>query len=81
MNISDLPRIKNTISMTELTRNPNMLIQLSDIQPTVILRRKKPIAYLLSTKAYEKLLELIEDASLIQTAMTRKGGKTIQIKI
>jgi hypothetical protein len=45
------------------------------------LRRNKPIAYLLSTRAYETLLELIDDASLIQTVMARKGGNTIKVKI
>ena len=72
---------KATISMTELRRNPSILKQLSDSQPTAISSRNKPIAYLLSTRAYETLLELIDDASLIQTVMARKGGHTIKVKI
>lgn len=71
----------STVTPTELRRNPNLLIQLSDNQPTIILRRNKPVAYLLSTKAYEALLELIDDASLIRTAIARKDGKTIKMKI
>jgi antitoxin StbD len=67
--------------MTELRCNSNMLIQLSDVQPTTILRRNKPIAHLLSAKAYEALLELIDDASLIQAVIARKAGKTIKVKI
>jgi prevent-host-death family protein len=72
---------KATICITELRRNPNVLKQLSDHQPTAISSRNKPIAYLLSTRAYETLLELIDDASLIQTVMARKGGNTIKVKI
>lgn len=72
---------KASISMTELRRNPNILKQLSDSQPTTISSRNKPIAYLLSTRAYETLLELIDDVSLIQTVMARKGGNTIKAKI
>ena len=72
--------INTTISMTELQRNPNILKQLSDSQPTAILSRNKPIAYLLSTRAYESLLELIDEAILLQTVIARKGGKTIKIK-
>lgn len=72
---------KASICMTELKRNPNILEQLSDSQPTAVLSRNKPIAYLLSTRAYETLLELIDDASLIQTVMACKGGNTIKVKI
>lgn len=73
--------IKATISMTELRRNPNILNQLSDSQPTAISSRNKPVAYLLSTRAYDTLFALIDDASLIQTVMARKGGNTIKVKI
>ncbi len=66
--------------MTELKRNPNILKQLSDSQPTAILSRNKPIAYLLSTRAYESFLELIDEAILLQTVIARKNGKTIKIK-
>ena len=72
---------KASVCMTELRRNPNVLKQLSDSQPTAISSRNKPIAYLLSSRAYETLLELIDDASLIQTVMARKGGNTIKVKI
>jgi antitoxin StbD len=72
--------INTTISMTELKRNPSILKQLSDSQPTAILSRNKPIAYLLSTRAYESLLELIDEAILLQTVIARKNGKTIKIK-
>lgn len=81
MSIRNTLSTSSTATLTELRRNPNLLIQLSDNQPTIILRRNKPVAYLLSTKAYEALLELIDDASLIRTAIARKGGKTIKMKI
>ena len=72
---------KASVCMTELRRNPNILKQLSDSQPIALSSRNKPIAYLLSARAYETLLELIDDASLIQTVMARKGGNTIKVKI
>ena len=81
MSFTNIFLAKTTVSMTELRRNPSILMQLSDNQPIAILSSNKPIAYLLSTKAYEKLLELIDDASLIETAMARQGGKTVKTKI
>ena len=79
----DTPKIlipKATICITELRRNPNILKQLSDSHPTAISSRNKPIAYLLSTRAFEALLELIDDASLIRTVIARKGGNTKKVK-
>jgi antitoxin StbD len=36
---------------------------------------------LLSAKAYEALLELIDDLTLIKTIKDRKGGKTVKVKL
>ena len=81
MNISDILHIKTTVSMTELSRNPGEIIKIAENLPVVILNRNKPKAYLFPAKAYEVLLDLIDDASLIKRIKARKGGKTINIKI
>lgn len=81
MRITHKTHTKVTISMTALRRNPNALIKPSETKPIAIFSRNKPVAYLLSAKAYEALLELIDDTSLIQAVMDRKGGKTIKVKI
>ena len=47
----------------------------------VILNSNKPKAYLLSAKAYEVVLDFIDDASLIKSIKARRGGKTIKVKI
>jgi antitoxin StbD len=46
-----------------------------------VLNHNKPEAYLLSAKAYEALLELIDDVSLIKTIQAIKGGKTVKVKL
>jgi len=35
----------------------------------------------LSAKAYEALLDLIDDVSLIKTIQARKGGKSVKVKL
>jgi antitoxin StbD len=81
MNISDILRIKTTVCITELRRNPGEIIKIVENLPTVILSRSKPKAYLLPAKSYKALLDLIDDVSLIKTIKTRKSGKTIKVKI
>ncbi|MBU3547803.1 MULTISPECIES: type II toxin-antitoxin system Phd/YefM family antitoxin [unclassified Polynucleobacter] len=81
MDIADILRIKTTVSMAELKRNPKKIIGNADDLPMAILNSNKPKAYLLSAKAYEVILDFIDDASLIKTIKARRGGKTIKVKI
>jgi antitoxin StbD len=81
MNIADILNIKTTVSMTELRRNLSKIIQIAEDHPVVVLGRNKPELYLLSPMAYEALLDWIDDASLIRTIKSRRGGKTIKVKI
>ena len=49
--------------------------------PVAILNHNRAEAYLLSAKAYEKLLDLLDDVSLIKTIQSRRGGKTVKVNI
>jgi antitoxin StbD len=49
--------------------------------PVAVLNHNKPEAYLLSAKAYEALLDLIDDLTLMKTIKERKGGKTVKVKL
>lgn len=81
MNITDILRIKTTVSMAELKQDTNKIIGNADALPIAILSRNKPKAYLLSAKGYGAVLDFIDDASLIKTIKARKSGKTIKVKI
>lgn len=81
MNIADILRVKTTVSIAELKRNPNKIIGAADTLPMAILNRNKPKAYLLSAKGYEAVIDFIDDASLTKTIEARRGGKTIKVKI
>ncbi|WP_198508799.1 type II toxin-antitoxin system Phd/YefM family antitoxin [Polynucleobacter brandtiae] len=43
-----------------------------------VLNHNKPEAYLLSVKAYEKLLDAVDDLALLKVIQKRRGGKTIR---
>lgn len=81
MTITQTIHAKTTVSMTDLRRNPSKIMQIAGDLPVAVLNHNKPEAYLLSAKAYEALLELIDDVSLIKTIQSRKGGKTVKVKL
>ena len=49
--------------------------------PVAVLNHNTTTAYLLSAKAYEALLEKLDDVSLINLVNSRKGGKTVKVKL
>lgn len=81
MSITQTIHAKTTVSMTDLRRNPSKIMEIVGDLPVAVLNHNKPEAYLLSAKAYEALLELIDDLTLIKTIKERKGGKTVKVKL
>lgn len=81
MNLTQTIHAKTTVSMTDLRRNPSKIMEIAGDLPVAVLNHNKPEAYLLSAKAYEALLDLIDDLMLIKTVKARKGGKTIKVKL
>ena len=70
-----------TVSMTDLRRNPSGILQDAGDSPVAVLNHNKPAAYLLSARAYEALLERMEDAELTQIVKQRRGGKRVKVAL
>ena len=70
-----------TVSMTDLRRNPSGILQDAGDSPVAVLNHNKPAAYLLSARAYEALLERLEDAELTQIVKQRRGGKRVKVAL
>lgn len=81
MSITQTIFAKNTVSMTDLRRNPSEVIDVANVAPVAILNHNKPAAYLISAAAYEDMLEQLEDAALTKTAQARVGGPTVNVKL
>ena len=81
MSLTQTIHAKTTVSMTDLRRNPSKIMEAAGDLPVAVLNHNKPEAYLLSAKAYEALLELIDDLTLVKTIKERKGGKTVKVKL
>ena len=72
---------RNTVSMTDLRRNPSEVIEVANQSPVAILNHNRPTAYLISASAYEEMLEQLEDAALTKIVKARAGGQTIKVKL
>ena len=70
-----------TASVTELKKNPMGTLAAGDGQPVAILNRNATAFYCVPAKAYEALLERIEDLELNAIADSRKGQKVVKVKL
>ena len=64
-----------SVSVSELKKNPSGLLQESEGEPVAILNHNRPTAYLISASTYERMLERLEDAELMEMVETRKKEK------
>ena len=81
MSITQTIFARNTVSMTDLRRNPSEVIEVANQSPVVILNHNRPTAYLISASDYEEMLEQLEDAALTKIVKARSGGQTIKVKL
>lgn len=70
-----------TVSITDLRRNPNAVIDEADKAPVAVLNHNRATAYVISARAYEALMDRLEDAELADSVRKRRGGKTVKVTL
>ena len=70
-----------TASISELKANPSALIKQSDGESIAILNHNKPVAYLVSTDVFERMMEAMNDMELSQTVRARINDRQVPIKV
>lgn len=70
-----------SVSISELKRNPQAIIDDAHGEAIVLLNRNKPTAYIIPAKTYEILLEMAEDIELGRIIEQRKGEKAEAIEV
>jgi antitoxin StbD len=68
-------------SVTELKKNPMLTVAAGDGFPVAILNRNEPVFYCVPAKAYEALIDYLEDLELNAIADSRKGQATIRVSL
>jgi len=70
-----------TASVSELKKNPMGTVASGDGAPVAILNRNAPAFYCVPAKAYESLMERLEDLELNAIADARKNQAVIEVSI
>jgi antitoxin StbD len=68
-------------SVAELKRNPMDTVAAGEGFPVAILNRNEPVFYCVPAKAYESLMEQLEDLELNAIAEYRNGQQTMRVSV
>jgi antitoxin StbD len=71
----------DTVSNTELKKNPQALINNANGEAIAVLNRNKPTAYIIPAETYENLMELAEDFELGRIIEERKVEKVDAVEV
>jgi len=71
----------NTISISELKKNPMAVVEQSGGFPVAVLNRNQPVFYCIPADAYELLMDKLEDIELAQQVEERKDQPEIEVDI
>jgi antitoxin StbD len=72
---------ETTASVSELKKNPMGTVAAGDGFPVAILNRNEPAFYCVPAKAYEALMDKLEDIELNAIAAARSGQAEIKVKL
>ncbi|OGQ91350.1 MAG: antitoxin [Deltaproteobacteria bacterium RIFOXYC2_FULL_48_10] len=67
--------------ISELKKNPMAVLQQGDGAPVAILNRNKPVFYAIPAKAFESLMDRLEDLELALIVEARKNQPEIEANI
>jgi antitoxin StbD len=68
-------------SITELKRNPMGTVAAGEGAPVAILNRNEPAFYCVPAKAFEDMMERLEDLELNAIADARAGQKRVKVTL
>lgn len=71
----------NSVSITELKRNPSAVIEAADDEAVAVLVHNKPSAYLVPAATYRRMLDRLEDLELAELVRARAKERRIKVKL
>jgi len=70
-----------TIGITDLKRNPMVVVEEAEGEAVAVLNRNKPVFYAIPPEAYEAMLERLEDAELAAIVRSREGQPRMDLDL
>lgn len=68
-----------TIGITELKRNPMVIVDEAEGETVAVLNRNRPVFYAVPVGAYEAMMERLEDAELAAVVRAREHQPRIEV--
>jgi antitoxin StbD len=68
-------------SISELKANPMKVVASGEGLPIAVLNRNEPAFYCIPAKAYEAMMELIEDIELLEIVKDRLAEESVRVSI
>ena len=68
-------------SITELKANPMKVVSSGEGLPIAILNRNEPAFYCIPAKAYEAMMDLIEDKELLEIVKSRMDEESVKVNL
>ncbi|MDP9424408.1 MAG: type II toxin-antitoxin system prevent-host-death family antitoxin [Pseudomonadota bacterium] len=70
-----------SVSISALKTNPSAAIEAAGGEAVAVLNRNTPAAYLVPAKAWEELMERLEDLELAEIARERANEKPVRVNL
>jgi antitoxin StbD len=71
----------NSVSVSELKRNPTAVIDAAAGEPLAVLVHNKASAYLIPAETYRTMLKRLEDAELGAIVRQRRKERTVKVTL
>lgn len=68
-------------SISELKANPMKVVASADGMPIAILNRNQPAFYCVPAKAYQAMMELIDDMALLEIVKQRQQEESVAVSL
>ncbi|MFZ6679367.1 type II toxin-antitoxin system prevent-host-death family antitoxin [Undibacterium sp. Tian12W] len=69
------------VGISELKANPTAVLEASGDQSVAILNRNKPVGYMVTAAAWEKVNELLEDKEILKIVESRLKDRKKPIRV
>lgn len=68
-------------SISELKTNPMKVVASGEGMPVAILNRNEPAFYCVPARAYEAMMDLIEDKELLEIVKSRMDEESVKVSL
>lgn len=68
-------------SISELKANPMKVVASGEGMPVAVLNRNEPAFYCVPAKAYEAMMDLIEDKELLEIVKSRMEEESVRVTL